>query len=93
LREKKTLTANWCGGVLTSLVSKKNPQIPTLSVVPLFKSCIGRREREQENKYNVMGLEIVEPNSCIRGCCTGNSIPLHLPPSSYTLLSPIAKGM
>jgi hypothetical protein len=27
--EKKTLTANWCGGVLTSLVSKKNPQIPT----------------------------------------------------------------
>ncbi|KAJ6756544.1 PROTEIN PHOSPHATASE 2C [Salix purpurea] len=39
-----------------------------------------------------MGLEIVDPNSCIRGCCTSNSIPLHLPPSSYTLLSPIAKG-
>ncbi|KAG5252641.1 kinase family protein [Salix suchowensis] len=39
-----------------------------------------------------MGLEIADPNSCIRGCCTSNSIPLHLPPSSYTLLSPIAKG-
>ncbi|KAK4581171.1 hypothetical protein RGQ29_024734 [Quercus rubra] len=39
-----------------------------------------------------MGLEIVEPNRCIRGCCTSNSIPLHLPPSSYTLLSPIARG-
>ncbi|KAK9987045.1 hypothetical protein SO802_031996 [Lithocarpus litseifolius] len=39
-----------------------------------------------------MGLEIVEPNRCIRGCCTSKSIPLHLPPSSYTLLSPIARG-
>ncbi|CAL9025130.1 unnamed protein product [Prunus brigantina] len=39
-----------------------------------------------------MGLEIVEPNACIRGCCSSNSIPLHLPPSSYTLLKPIARG-
>ncbi|KAI4300929.1 hypothetical protein L6164_034255 [Bauhinia variegata] len=39
-----------------------------------------------------MGIEIVEPNTCIRGCCTSSSIPLHLPPSSYTLLSPIARG-
>ncbi|KAK7344904.1 hypothetical protein VNO77_15128 [Canavalia gladiata] len=39
-----------------------------------------------------MGLEILEPNTCIRGCCTSPSIPLHLPPSSYTLLSPIARG-
>ncbi|KAK2652027.1 hypothetical protein Ddye_011883 [Dipteronia dyeriana] len=39
-----------------------------------------------------MGLEILEPNTCIRGCCTSSSIPLHLPPSSYTLLSPIARG-
>ncbi|CAI0437776.1 unnamed protein product [Linum tenue] len=39
-----------------------------------------------------MGLEIAEPNSCIRGCCSSSSIPLHLPPSSYTILSPIAKG-
>ncbi|XP_058003174.1 protein kinase and PP2C-like domain-containing protein isoform X2 [Hevea brasiliensis] len=39
-----------------------------------------------------MGLEIVEPNTCIRGCCSSNSIPLHLPPSSYALLSPIARG-
>uniref|UniRef100_A0A2P2JB24 Uncharacterized protein MANES_08G063700 n=1 Tax=Rhizophora mucronata TaxID=61149 RepID=A0A2P2JB24_RHIMU len=39
-----------------------------------------------------MGLEIVEPNTCIRGCCGSKSIPLHLPPSSYALLSPIAKG-
>ncbi|XP_027363980.1 protein kinase and PP2C-like domain-containing protein isoform X2 [Abrus precatorius] len=39
-----------------------------------------------------MGLEILEPNSCIRGCCNSASIPLHLPPSSYTLLSPIARG-
>lgn len=37
-------------------------------------------------------MEIVEPNTCIRGCCTSESIPLHLPPSSFTLLSPIAKG-
>ncbi|KAF3442186.1 hypothetical protein FNV43_RR16102 [Rhamnella rubrinervis] len=39
-----------------------------------------------------MGLEIMDPNTCIRGCCWSNSIPLHLPPSSYTLLSPIARG-
>ncbi|XP_062096983.1 protein kinase and PP2C-like domain-containing protein [Humulus lupulus] len=39
-----------------------------------------------------MGLEIVEPNACIRGCCKSNSIPLHLPPSSYALVSPIARG-
>ncbi|KAM7271382.1 hypothetical protein ACFE04_030596 [Oxalis oulophora] len=39
-----------------------------------------------------MVLEIREPNSCIRGCCSSKSIPLHLSPSSYTLLSPIAKG-
>ncbi|KAF5473163.1 hypothetical protein F2P56_009790 [Juglans regia] len=39
-----------------------------------------------------MGLEIAEPNTCIRGCCTSKSIPLHLPPSSYALLSPIARG-
>ncbi|KAK7267191.1 hypothetical protein RIF29_19856 [Crotalaria pallida] len=39
-----------------------------------------------------MGIEIVEPNTCIRGCCTSSSIPLHLSPSSYTLLSPIARG-
>ncbi|KAK8468182.1 hypothetical protein PHAVU_007G244300 [Phaseolus vulgaris] len=39
-----------------------------------------------------MGIEIVEPNTCIRGCCTSSSIPLHLPPASYTLLSPIARG-
>ncbi|XP_050231776.1 protein kinase and PP2C-like domain-containing protein [Mercurialis annua] len=34
----------------------------------------------------------MEGNRCIRGCCTSNSIPLHLPPSSYALLSPIARG-
>ncbi|KAL5546796.1 hypothetical protein UlMin_006483 [Ulmus minor] len=39
-----------------------------------------------------MGLQIVEPNTCIRGCCSSTSIPLHLPPSSFTLLSPIARG-
>ncbi|KAJ0099004.1 hypothetical protein Patl1_21085 [Pistacia atlantica] len=39
-----------------------------------------------------MGLEILDPNTCIRGCCSSVSIPLHLPPSSYTLLSPIARG-
>lgn len=39
-----------------------------------------------------MGLEIAEPNTCYRGCCSSNSIPLHLPPSSYKLLSPIARG-
>ncbi|XP_027155878.1 protein kinase and PP2C-like domain-containing protein isoform X3 [Coffea eugenioides] len=39
-----------------------------------------------------MGLEIVEPNTCIRGCCHSQTIPLHLPPSSYSLSSPIARG-
>ncbi|CAE6042063.1 unnamed protein product [Arabidopsis arenosa] len=39
-----------------------------------------------------MVMEIVKPNTCIRGCCTSESIPLHLPSSSFTLLSPIAKG-
>ncbi|KAI5396959.1 protein kinase and PP2C-like domain-containing protein isoform X1 [Lathyrus oleraceus] len=39
-----------------------------------------------------MVIPIVEPNTCIRGCCTSSSIPLHLPPSSYSLLSPIARG-
>ncbi|GAV74094.1 Pkinase domain-containing protein/PP2C domain-containing protein, partial [Cephalotus follicularis] len=39
-----------------------------------------------------MGIQIVEPNSCIRGCCSSKSIPLHLPPFSYNLLSPIARG-
>ncbi|THG18863.1 hypothetical protein TEA_026696 [Camellia sinensis var. sinensis] len=38
-----------------------------------------------------MGVEIVEPNTCIRGCCRGDSIPLHLPPSSY-YLNPITRG-
>ncbi|KAG2242869.1 hypothetical protein Bca52824_095290 [Brassica carinata] len=37
-------------------------------------------------------MEIVEPNTCVRGCCTSESIPLHLSPSSFTLLSPIARG-
>ncbi|CAL5409180.1 unnamed protein product [Camellia sinensis] len=40
-----------------------------------------------------MGVEIVEPNTCIRGCCRSDSIPLHLPPSSYSLLNPIARGV
>ncbi|CAL5409177.1 unnamed protein product [Camellia sinensis] len=39
-----------------------------------------------------MGVEIVEPNTCIRGCCWSDSIPLHLPPSSYSLLNPITRG-
>ncbi|KAK4784844.1 hypothetical protein SAY86_019212 [Trapa natans] len=37
-------------------------------------------------------MEIVEPNTCIRGCCSSKSIPLHLPPSSYILGAPIARG-
>ncbi|CAA7028810.1 unnamed protein product [Microthlaspi erraticum] len=39
-----------------------------------------------------MVMEIMEPNTCIRGCCTSESIPLHLSSSSFTLLSPIARG-
>nr|XP_043637430.1 protein kinase and PP2C-like domain-containing protein isoform X2 [Erigeron canadensis] len=40
-----------------------------------------------------MGIEIPHPNTCIRGCCTSDSIPLHLPPSSFSLsLPPIARG-
>ncbi|KAI7739729.1 hypothetical protein M8C21_000495, partial [Ambrosia artemisiifolia] len=37
-------------------------------------------------------LEIIHPNTCIRGCCTSDSIPLHLPPSSHTIFLPIARG-
>ncbi|KAF5176296.1 kinase and PP2C-like domain-containing protein [Thalictrum thalictroides] len=37
-------------------------------------------------------MEITEPNTCIRGCCSSKTTPLHLKPSSYSLLSPIAKG-
>ncbi|KAI7739726.1 hypothetical protein M8C21_000492 [Ambrosia artemisiifolia] len=39
-----------------------------------------------------MGLEIIHPNTCIRGCCTSDSIPLHLPPSSHSIFLPIARG-
>ncbi|KAL0453252.1 UNVERIFIED_CONTAM: protein kinase and PP2C-like domain-containing protein [Sesamum latifolium] len=39
-----------------------------------------------------MVLEIMEPNTCIRGCCHSQTIPLHLRPSSYSLSSPIARG-
>ncbi|XP_011070076.1 protein kinase and PP2C-like domain-containing protein isoform X2 [Sesamum indicum] len=39
-----------------------------------------------------MVLEIMEPNTCIRGCCYSQTIPLHLRPSSYSLFSPIARG-
>ncbi|GJX70288.1 kinase and PP2C-like domain-containing protein [Tanacetum coccineum] len=39
-----------------------------------------------------MGLEIRNPNTCIRGCCHSDTIPLHLPSSSYTLLNLIARG-
>ncbi|THG15564.1 hypothetical protein TEA_029671 [Camellia sinensis var. sinensis] len=39
-----------------------------------------------------MGVEIVESNTCIRGCCRSDSIPLYLPPSSYSLLNPIVRG-
>ncbi|GMH08102.1 hypothetical protein Nepgr_009942 [Nepenthes gracilis] len=39
-----------------------------------------------------MGGKVVEPNTCIRGCCHSKTIPLHLPPSAYSLSSPIARG-
>ncbi|XP_052170266.1 protein kinase and PP2C-like domain-containing protein isoform X2 [Diospyros lotus] len=40
-----------------------------------------------------MGLGIAgEPNTCIRGCCRSDSIPLRLPPSSYSISKPIARG-
>ncbi|XP_059281651.1 protein kinase and PP2C-like domain-containing protein isoform X2 [Lycium ferocissimum] len=34
----------------------------------------------------------MEPNTCIRGCCTSQNIPIHFPPSSYSLSHPIARG-
>ncbi|KAL8172212.1 hypothetical protein V2J09_024016 [Rumex salicifolius] len=38
-------------------------------------------------------VEIMEPNTCIRGCCHSATIPLHLPPSSFSISSPaIARG-
>nr|CAD1834872.1 unnamed protein product [Ananas comosus var. bracteatus] len=39
-----------------------------------------------------MGMEIMEPNTCVRGCCTSGTVPLHIPASSFSLLSPIARG-
>ncbi|XP_022147786.1 protein kinase and PP2C-like domain-containing protein isoform X2 [Momordica charantia] len=39
-----------------------------------------------------MGLQIADPNTCVRGCCSSKSIPLHLQSSAFTLLSPIARG-
>ncbi|KAL6523309.1 hypothetical protein OROGR_016912 [Orobanche gracilis] len=39
-----------------------------------------------------MVLEIMEPNTCIRGCCRSQTIPFHLQPYSYSLSSPIARG-
>ncbi|GER52558.1 protein kinase [Striga asiatica] len=39
-----------------------------------------------------MGLEIMEPNTCIRGCCHSHTIPFHLRTCSYSISSPIAKG-
>ncbi|KAL5222452.1 hypothetical protein ABZP36_027165 [Zizania latifolia] len=41
-----------------------------------------------------MGLEVPpeDSNRCVRGCCRSATIPLHLPASSFSLLSPIAKG-
>ncbi|KVH94775.1 Protein kinase, catalytic domain-containing protein [Cynara cardunculus var. scolymus] len=39
-----------------------------------------------------MVLDISHPNTCIRGCCCSDSIPLHLPPYSYSLSLPIARG-
>ncbi|XP_074306799.1 protein kinase and PP2C-like domain-containing protein [Silene latifolia] len=39
-----------------------------------------------------MGIEIMEPNSCIRGCCLSKTIPLHLSPHSFSIISPIARG-
>ncbi|GJN18694.1 hypothetical protein PR202_gb05882 [Eleusine coracana subsp. coracana] len=41
-----------------------------------------------------MGLELPpeESNRCVRGCCRSAAIPLHLPPASYSLVSPVARG-
>ncbi|CAH9127525.1 unnamed protein product [Cuscuta epithymum] len=39
-----------------------------------------------------MVIEISEPNTCIRGCCHSQTIPLHLPPSSYSVSVTIARG-
>ncbi|XP_074581611.1 protein kinase and PP2C-like domain-containing protein [Curcuma longa] len=33
-----------------------------------------------------------DANTCYRGCCSSSSMPLRLPSSSFSLLSPIAKG-
>uniref|UniRef100_A0ACD5WVQ9 Uncharacterized protein n=2 Tax=Avena sativa TaxID=4498 RepID=A0ACD5WVQ9_AVESA len=41
-----------------------------------------------------MALEVPpeESNRCVRGCCRSAAIPLHLPPASFSLISPIARG-
>ncbi|CAL9084901.1 unnamed protein product [Musa textilis] len=40
----------------------------------------------------VVEMAEANTNTCFRGCCSSSSIPLHLPASSFSLLSPIAKG-
>jgi len=42
-----------------------------------------------------MGLVVPpeETDRCVRGCCRSAAIPLHLPPASFSLLSPIARGI
>ncbi|XP_020579904.1 protein kinase and PP2C-like domain-containing protein isoform X2 [Phalaenopsis equestris] len=37
-------------------------------------------------------VEMGEPNTCFRGCCSSDTIRLHFPPSEYSLLSTIARG-
>ncbi|KAF3323010.1 Protein kinase and PP2C-like domain-containing protein [Carex littledalei] len=37
-------------------------------------------------------MQITEPNTCFRGCCSSDKIPLHLPSNSFSLLAPIARG-
>ncbi|KAG0462740.1 hypothetical protein HPP92_021216 [Vanilla planifolia] len=39
-----------------------------------------------------MMLEKEELNTCFRGCCSSDAIPLHLPSSSYSLVQTIARG-
>ncbi|KAJ0962609.1 hypothetical protein J5N97_027731 [Dioscorea zingiberensis] len=60
------------------------------SLLPFLKAR--SFEREKKSSRPAIMVVVVDPNTCFRGCCTSDTIPLHLPSSSYSVHSPIAKG-
>lgn len=57
----------------------------------LLSTVSSQTQREIEMVVAVTAAE-ADANTCYRGCCSSSSIPLRLPSSTFSLLSPIAKG-